>query len=151
MSRAPVFPYRGPPLHLRVYGEPVAKGSMQAAVTADGRPYVRPDNADALARWRKQIKSAAELAMIGRLPYPIHESLRVDLVFIVSRRKSYPARIVLPYTRPDIDKLARCVLDELTGPIFGDDGVVSTLTCRKRFAMHGAPPGVLVRVEHDRL
>ena len=45
--------------------------------------------------------------------------------------------------RPDIDKLARAVLDALTGIVWVDDDQVVELVCRKRWWVEG---GVRIQV-----
>ena len=55
-------------------------------------------------------------------------------------KRSTPAAI----KRPDIDKLARAVLDALTGVWLEDDSHVVCLRATKRIALPGELPGVAI-------
>jgi Holliday junction resolvase RusA-like endonuclease len=50
-------------------------------------------------------------------------------------------------TKPDVDKIARCVLDALTGVVYGDDAQVAALDIRKRVAAQGLPAETIIRVD----
>lgn len=52
----------------------------------------------------------------------------------------------MPVTRPDIDKLARAVLDAMTGPIIADDSQVVRLLVTKCYDLN---PGVVVDVSQS--
>jgi Holliday junction resolvase RusA-like endonuclease len=95
--------------------------------------------------WRTAIAFEAAQAMEGR---PVMEGpLVVTARFYLPRPRTAPARIVVPATRPDIDKLARALLDGLTGVVFRDDSQVVTLDAGKRFDVeYDRIPGVWVYV-----
>jgi hypothetical protein len=52
-----------------------------------------------------------------------------------------PSAPKYPATTPDIDKLARALLDALTGVLVLDDKQVVELTCRKSWAEYSPLPG----------
>jgi crossover junction endodeoxyribonuclease RusA len=60
--------------------------------------------------------------------------VRVRIVFNRSRPKSKRKKAMYAATRPDIDKLARAVLDAMTGIVFIDDAQVAGLIAEKRYA-----------------
>ena len=73
---------------------------------------------------------------------PLIGPVRVSLVFFIERPKSVKREH--PSVRPDIDKLARAVLDGLTtAGVYSDDSQVVDLTASK---VYGVPAGVAVQV-----
>ena len=127
------------PVHFTVWGDPKPQGSMRHI--GGGRMIHKPDMLD----WRFQVTNAANKAMDGRLP--LEGAVTVDLHFTVPRPKSLPKKITLPIRRPDIDKLARAVLDALVyGGCLGDDSQVVTLVAHKHYATPESLPGVTVIV-----
>ena len=73
----------------------------------------------------------------------------IDLRFILPRPKSTPKRKPTPpaIKRPDIDKLARAILDALTGIWFTDDSTVIDLRATKRIAEPDETTGVLITIK----
>ena len=49
-----------------------------------------------------------------------------------------------PQRRADLDNLVKTVQDALTGVAFNDAAQVTQLACKKRYALEGEQPGVLV-------
>lgn len=151
---------------LKVRGTPVPQGSMTCVgagmrTSKKGKQVaahnVQPSNKDDLNPWRNQIAAACRLA---REKYPTivfvsHDPVRVDLTFTFARPKSVTRD--WPAVYPDIDKLARAVLDGLTaGEIWADDGQCVVLNVAKAYpdtAIH-CPypedvlevPGVVIRL-----
>tara|TARA_R110002126_G_scaffold15112_4_gene62226 strand:+ start:1828 stop:2259 length:432 start_codon:yes stop_codon:yes gene_type:complete len=85
------------------------------------------------------------------------EAVNVNAVFLFSRpmshlkkdgslTKSAPREKA---SKPDIDKLARALLDALTGVMFYDDSQVVDLTVSKRYSDPGASPGVEITIERS--
>lgn len=102
-----------------------------------------------LKGWRQAVTDTAIAAGASRWEGPV----RVELVFRFDRPKSHwgakglrPSAPAAKVTKPDLDKLARGVLDALW-PCWGDDAQVVELLARKRFCEQGELPGVLVLVE----
>jgi Holliday junction resolvase RusA-like endonuclease len=132
-----------------VYGLPVPQGSKNA-IRQGPRTLIVERGRAKLNPWRGQIAStAAEL-----LDSPIAGPLEVELTFSMPRPKAHfrsgsranelrdDAPVYLS-SRPDVDKLARAVLDALTGVAFLDDGQVASLVCAK---VYGDRPGVAVAI-----
>lgn len=107
-----------------------------------------------VAAWREAVRQAATEAMPDG--YEPHDGqVEVSLVFLMPRPKGHvgarglrPSAPTSPLGRPDVDKLARAVLDALTGVIFRDDSQVVLLTASKEYAAPdiGGEPGVHIGV-----
>lgn len=110
----------------RIYGDPKPKGSMRWV----GDRMVN-DNPDC-AQWIEDIR----VQLVGRrmLDGPV----AVDVRFLLTRGKS--VKRGQPYVKPDLDKLARAVLDALTGCCYADDGQVVKVIAVKEYA-DSAEPG----------
>lgn len=109
-----------------VDGLPESKGSWRAL--PGGR--VKPDNPREKA-WRDAVGWAAKAQMIGKAPYDGH--VAVDLDFFLPPPKGRK-------NRRDADKLARSVLDAMTGIVYVDDELVYKLLSVKNVTntgMHG--------------
>lgn len=123
-----------------VRGIPVPQGSVRAFI-AGGRARVATKSAPLMA-WRTAIATAAASAMAEQ-PV-ITGPVKVSATFRMPRPKSAPKRVTWPATKPDIDKLARALLDGITGVVIRDDSLVVVLDAGKFF---DEAPGVHVRVE----
>ena len=119
-----------------VYSDPVPKGSTKAFVV-NGRACTTNANSKTKA-WETLVATVAQEHRPEELwRGPVAVALR----FIVSKPKT--VKRGYPSVKPDIDKLARAVLDGLTGIVFQDDAQVIDLEVRKRY---GDSPGVSVLV-----
>jgi Holliday junction resolvase RusA-like endonuclease len=130
-------------LSFQVFGDPVPQGSKRAFVVKN-RPVVVDDNKATLRSWRSAVIDAARAGINGDAPElgPI----RVTLMFFLRRPQRPKAGV--PIVKPDIDKLARAVLDGMMDAgVFRDDSQVTTLTARKRYTTEA--PCVLVFVDGD--
>jgi crossover junction endodeoxyribonuclease RusA len=129
-------------LRLRINGDPAPKGSKRHV--GGGRLI---ESSKRLPKWQQQIRSCVEWAWTGQ---PLAGPMGVRLDFVMPRPVSTPKRVTpAAVKRPDVDKLARAVLDELTGRVFVDDSQVVTLWATKRLANIGEQPGVWVEVMPD--
>jgi Holliday junction resolvase RusA-like endonuclease len=130
-------------LSFQVFGDPVPQGSKRAFVVKN-RPVVVDDNKATLRSWRSAVIDAARAEINGDAPElgPI----RVTLMFFLRRPQRPKAGV--PIVKPDIDKLARAVLDGMMDAgVFRDDSQVTTLTARKRYTTEA--PCVRVFVDGD--
>jgi Holliday junction resolvase RusA-like endonuclease len=123
-----------------VRGTPVPQGSAKPFI-AGGRARLATKSAPLMA-WRTAIATAAGTAM-GDRPV-LTGPLSVRATFHLPRPVSAPKRIVVPATRPDVDKLVRALLDGVTGVAIADDALVVQLVAGKRY---GTAPGVDVTIE----
>ena len=132
-----------------VYGLPVPQGS-KSAIRQGPRTLIVERGRKTLNPWRGQIAMTAAAILVK----PITEPVEVELTFTLPRPKSHfrsgsraaelreDAPVYVSH-RPDVDKLARAVLDALTGVAFLDDGQVSCLIAAK---VYGDRPGVEVEI-----
>lgn len=90
-------------------------------------------------------KSAAHAAVLSG-------SIRAEIVAVYAVPKSWPKRQreralagdLAPMVKPDLDNIAKAILDALNGVAYRDDAAVTELTVRKRY---GARPCVAVALE----
>jgi crossover junction endodeoxyribonuclease RusA len=123
-----------------VPGKPAPQGSKRHV----GRG-IMVESSREVGPWRERVALAAHQAM-HRLPV-ITGAVTLALTFVLLRPKSTPKRRTPAATkRPDVDKLARAVLDAITDVVIVDDAQVINLRATKRLAELGESPGVKIRV-----
>lgn len=129
---------------LTVLGLPQPKGSTKAfRAWRSSRLVVTSDNPK-VKGWQLAITAAAVQSR-GR-SRAFDGPVSVTCTFALPRPTSYPKRVVDHVTKPDVDKLARAVLDGLTGVLFADDAAVVELFATKGYAVAGVSPGVVITV-----
>jgi Holliday junction resolvase RusA-like endonuclease len=152
-------------LTFTVAGDPETKGSATAFIPFGSvleavaqfkktgrkispRAFITNDNPNA-KHWQETVMDAAIEARRGG-PLLRGELMAgpvvVDLVFYLARPQKLRSSIVTHTTRPDVDKLARCVLDGLTGVVYSDDGQVVAVRLAKQYAPIGGRPGVQITI-----
>lgn len=143
-----------------VVGKPVPQGSTRA-FSRGGRIHTTNDPTGTIERWRGDIRSAFRPAPDEPVPQPWQGAISMRLAFRLPRPKSHflpansrrPEPVLRPDAPfvaeggPDLDKLARAVLDALTGQAYVDDAQVASLATFKAYPGVGQQPGVDVRVE----
>lgn len=125
-----------------IRGIAAPKGSVTAFKTKAGRPFVTTQRTKNLKEWQAAIQSVMQFEWKrGLLQGPVAVKLSFRMLKPKSARKSdcWVAK------RPDIDKLARAVLDGMTGIVFRDDGQVAQLIVSKHYA-DDTGPGVHIEV-----
>jgi crossover junction endodeoxyribonuclease RusA len=126
-----------------VDGRPAPQGSKRHV--GGGRMI---ESSKALPGWRRHIADIATRQAANAHPWLpiINRPVAVELWFILPR----PIRLkgsVPHIKRPDVDKLARAVLDAITGIVLADDSLVTELYARKRHAEPDETTGVHIRIE----
>lgn len=111
-----------------VLGAPATKGSTVSFMGAHG--IVTTSDCKGLAAWTQAVGWAAKFSGVVLVPPP--RPVRVRVAFQFTRPKSDRTRIHHT-VRPDIDKLARALLDALTGVGYHDDAQVVELTVEKSY------------------
>lgn len=131
-----------------VAGLPVPQGSLRSFVRG-GHAVTTHANGRNLDAWRIAVATEARAAATALL----EGAVAVEVIFLLPRPAGHTGARGLrasappyPSGRPDLDKLARSVLDALTGTVIGDDGQVTDLVVRKRYADPGRQPGAAVSV-----
>lgn len=164
MSPAPLPKWGVTQIALEVPGIPAPQGSKRFLGKSGGKG-IMVESSKRVAPWRTDIRGAAEKAVMpdaldaeGR-SLLWHGSVLVILTFRFPRPASHfgtgrnadvlkPAAPRYPDgTRNDLDKLARAVLDALTGIVWADDGHVVGLFASKIYASPGNSPGVSIVVK----
>jgi len=112
----------------------VAAGRSPRAVVTSDNPAARG--------WQDLVRGQAQTLYEPPFAGPVV----VAVEFRLSRPKSLPRRVVHCVRKPDIDKLARNVLDGLTGVLFLDDAAVVDLRARKVYAAPDEGPGATITV-----
>jgi len=159
-------------LAFTVRGTPVPKGSMKAFATPISKKCAICGNAKTRAvvthdskktkPWQLLVRFAAETAMREQgQEMSRGAALGVVLRFFIARPAGHfttkdgePTDVpkasapLFPAKKPDIDKLARTVLDAMQGTVYEEDSRIVSIVGTKHFATHGEPPGVAVSV-HD--
>ncbi len=136
-----------------VPGIPVAKGSARAFFRKGmAHPVVVQDNSERQKPWASLISLLAQQAGLS----PVENGCALQLCFNMPRPKSHlrkggdvkPAWFDKPHTsKPDLDKLIRCVLDALTGIAYLDDSQVVSVDAKKDY-VHPAMAGCSIGVEY---
>lgn len=94
-------------------------------------------------QWQKDV---AKIAAFRRRGFFCDGAVRLTIVFFMPRPKYLKDRMDPHVVRPDLDKLARCVLDALTDVCWRDDSQVTELHTIKRYASPRSEPCATIRV-----
>lgn len=147
-------------IKLIIPGPPVGQGSVRALRSARaGAPsIIRPNNPEQLARFRADIRTAVDdLDEPTRAALPLEGPVAVGILASLARPRAHyrtgahfdelrPSAPVLPTRTPDIDKVARAVLDALVSAgVLDDDAQVAELIVWKRYAQGHPSTEVLCR------
>ena len=134
-------------LSFLVFGKPRPQGSKKAIFNKHtGKAFmieqvsgVKPYRQDIAGMALAEIK--AKSAPLPMIPKP--GSVYVKASFYFQRPKNPKVKRSRPTVTPDADKLARAVLDALTGIVFTDDSQVAELEAKK---FYGLPPRTEIQV-----
>lgn len=131
-----------------VHGNPAPKGSATAFYSEkQGRTFSHQSKS--VQEWERLVRSQAQThaAACGLWEGPVSMALEFYLLMPKSLPKKRQAT-AMPDKHPDLDKLARAVLDALKGVIYRDDAqVVSITPLTKRY---GNPPRVEIVLRGER-
>ena len=128
---------------LFVPGTPQSQGSAKAFIVG-GHAKVTHSNAAHLNPWRADVHAAVREEIGDGIVYP-DGPVVLAIAFVMPRRVAEPKRVTPPHLRaPDIDKLARAILDSVIGLVYADDSQVIDLHATKRTAEIGEQPGVFI-------
>lgn len=137
-----------------VAGVPVPKGSAKAFMSKGMKfPAVVQSNADKQKPWSSAIGFAAQQAGI---PYIERGPIALGVTFYMPRLNSHygtgknagTVKSTAPKyhtSKPDLDKLLRCVKDALTGIAWKDDSQVSVILNLEK--IYNVQPGAHITIE----
>lgn len=144
-------------IRIRVNGKPAPQGSKRHL--GNGRMV---EMSKAVGPWREAVRAQTQTTIAIYTPpgeFPQSGPVSVLLVFTMARPASHYGRRAgqryvkdsappYPAGRPDVDKLARAVLDGITaGGAIADDAQVCELTACKVWCAEGRAPGVIIEIE----
>ena len=129
-------------ISFEVKGKPVAKERPRATVRGGYAVVYTPKNTAQFEIYVKQV--ATEYAPSKLLS----GALELRLAFYVQRPQSLSAKVNYVIKRPDVDNLAKSIMDALEGVIYGHDAQVFSLVVTKAY---GAPRVEIVIVEMPQL
>lgn len=138
-----------PDLDLVIEGKAITKGSGYAVTSrSTGKALFLLDNAADQKRWATIVRGIAREHLTGQqLPLaPKGVSATLHAEFVLARFASTPQSTPTHTAKPDVDKLARCLLDALAGLVYADDAQINDLCVTKRYAEPGEVPHVRLRV-----
>lgn len=136
-----------------VAGVPVPKGSAKAFMRKGMKfPVVIQDNAEKQKPWASSIGYAAQQEGVAMSTGPV----AIEVSFVMPRLKSHygtgknaealkPSAPRFHTSKPDLDKLIRCVKDALTGIAWKDDAQVAEVKSGK---VYGEAPGVWIEIRN---
>lgn len=120
-------------LEFQVAGPPVPQGSMRAFIPKGWtRAIITSDNPK-LKQWRADVNIAAQSAMEGEKAAK-GEPVQINVWFYFKRPKEY-GHPDYKTQKPDVDKLARAIMDSLKGVAYDDDSQVVKLVAWKLFGI----------------
>jgi len=126
-------------VELFVPGRPAPQGSKRHVGNG-----ILVESSKAVAPWRTTV---AWHAAQTHTAAPLDGPLAVHIEFVMPRPAGCPKRTTPPAVkRPDIDKLARAVLDAITDVVVRDDSQIVDLHATKRLAALDEQPGAHIRV-----
>lgn len=143
-----------PPLTFVVDGRPAPQGSKAYKGHRGGKPIL-VEQSRHVAPWRALVAAKAR----AETDDPFTTPVAVTIIFNLPRPASHYGTgrngDVLKDSAPpfpavrngDIDKLARAVLDGLTGPALADDSLVVDLIAHKRYCHRSQAPGALITIK----
>ena len=143
-----------------VEGTPKPQGSKKTFFNhKTGKAVMVEAAGDPLKKWRKRVAEEASVHYFSEpASDPFTKCVRVSLIFRLKRPKSHyrtgkfsdvlkEEHVATRHgKRPDADKLARAVLDGLTGVVFVDDSQVFDLSVLKTWQKRDEPEGCHVKV-----
>ena len=117
-------------LTFSIIGTMVPKGRPRATIRGEHAVVYTPKNTVQFEQYVKQ--AAAQYAP----PKPLKGALMVSLSFFMQRPQSLANKVKYHTKRPDIDNLAKSVLDALEGVMYERDSQIYMLSLTKEY---GAP------------
>jgi len=137
-------------IHAEIPGQPVAQGRPRAFKTRAGR--IRTHDPEKSRMWKAEVRAALALAMreAGRselLAGPVRCRIRSTLLCPRSHYRKRPVGRRWHTHTPDIENLAKAILDASSGVVWIDDGQVCVLELQKLVGGQGEPAHTLVEIE----
>jgi len=133
--------------NMRVIGTPKAQPRPRA--TSRGGKFARVYNPSTATAWKRLIVAASKADRLGNQPF--EGSVNLRLTFLLQRPKK--PKHSLPTGKPDVDNLAKAVMDALsTAGWWNDDAQVTMLVVIKQYTAGTGcykDPGVFINAWED--
>ena len=110
-----------------VYGEPTPKGRPKVARRGQYSTIYTPQ------KTREAEQSFQAQALKFKPEQPLDEALRVSIFFYKLKPKSMPKKVIHWTKKPDIDNMAKLVLDSMNKIFFRDDSQIIELDVYKAY------------------
>jgi crossover junction endodeoxyribonuclease RusA len=114
-----------------VYGHPQPQGSTRAFLPKGAKYPIITSGNPRMKSWRQEVTNAAMQAFRGNGIF--QGAVRVTAYFYFLPPKGKRKMVTYKTTKPDLDKLLRCILDGLTGVAYYDDGQVAETVAAKHY------------------
>ncbi|MFP4895605.1 RusA family crossover junction endodeoxyribonuclease [Paraburkholderia sp. EG304] len=130
-----------------VDGQPVAKGRPRAGMTDEGIRMHTPAKTKA---YERKIRTAARVAMHGRIPFGRPVSLKVAIYLEIPlswpkiRQTKARIGVICATNKPDADNVLKAIKDGMNEIVYEDDSQVVDIAVTKKYAME---PRVEVEVK----
>jgi crossover junction endodeoxyribonuclease RusA len=131
-----------------VFGVPIPQGSSRAFIPRGWNRAIITAANSKTKPWRQEVAGACIARLNGGLPAASDIPVSIKIAFFFDRPKSAKKSVQQKVTKPDLDKLARSILDALTGIAFADDSQVTDLHVTKGF---GSPARAEIVIEDSRV
>jgi len=123
-----------------VYGNPVAQGRPRAFKMGNRIGMYDPKNS---REWKQTVKlMAMQYRPDGLIEGPVH----INLDFFLLRPKSLPKKVQDHIKKPDIENLAKAVIDGLEGIFFKNDSQITVAVMSKNYCEGMEQPRVEIWV-----
>jgi crossover junction endodeoxyribonuclease RusA len=139
-------------LTFRVYGVASPKGNMRAFLKRGMKFPIVTETSRSVKSWQQLVSEGASHALQESAPEArelLAFGVRVTVAFYLPRPKKYgkDGVFVAHIKAPDLDKLARAVLDALSHVAYHDDAQVTELIAGKYYTTTNGAAYVDVRIE----
>jgi crossover junction endodeoxyribonuclease RusA len=139
-------------LTFTVPGVAAKKGSTRAFIPKGWKRAVITNTDPKAKAWQQLVSEAATQALSRSSLQPFADGpVLLDVWFFLPRPKKFLTKKYAPVdvpliTTPDVDKLARVVVDALTRVVYPDDSRVIDLYVHKRYCAAGELPRAVITV-----
>jgi crossover junction endodeoxyribonuclease RusA len=121
-------------IRFTAFGRPQPQGSKNAFRAKNSNRVVLVEASKGLKPWRSVVALSAKEAMLEVQDMRLLDGpVSVDILFTFVPGKTVKRKAMT--TKPDADKLARGILDSLTGVCWQDDAQVVDLRARKVYGL----------------
>ncbi|MEE8382241.1 MAG: RusA family crossover junction endodeoxyribonuclease [Thermodesulfobacteriota bacterium] len=123
-----------------ILGNPIAQGRPRFARRGN---FVVTYDPEKSKEWKNEIIRQA----VAQKAEVLEGALRVELMFRMKRPKSLPKKVKYHIKKPDLDNLAKAVLDALSGICYNDDSQIVSMGLFKSYVVDGQAPCVDIEIE----